>query len=93
MSKIRCEQSECKYNNKLFCIKEGIYVDDDADCASYRKGKLDKQYAFEIATFEDDEKAITCQARECMHNRECKCKASCIFVSKYHSKCKDYKAG
>lgn len=91
MPKIKCEQHECKYNNKNFCIKEGIYVRQDAFCESYRKGKLDKTYAFEIATFEDDEKEITCQACKCKHNKDRRCKANCICVSNNFTVCKDYK--
>ena len=90
MPKIKCDQHECKYNNKRFCIKEGIYVREDAFCESYRKGKLDKSYAFEIATFEDDEKPIKCDACKCKHNKEHTCKASCINVSNNNTVCKDY---
>ena len=91
MPKIKCEQHECKYNNKNFCIKEGIYVREDAFCESYRKGSLDKRYAFEIATFEDDEKGITCQALKCKHNKNHVCKANCICVSANNTICENYK--
>lgn len=91
MSKIRCHQNECKYNNKNYCIKEGIYVRNDTFCESFKKGKLDYSYAFEIASFEDDEKGIRCLAKKCLHNKECKCKASCICVSKEGTECETYK--
>jgi hypothetical protein len=92
MAKIKCDQHECKYNNKNFCIKEGIYLNKDAFCESYRKGNLDKTYAFEIASFEDDEKVITCMAKNCKYNKECKCKAKCIYVRNNTTTCKDYEA-
>ena len=89
MAKIKCGQHECKYNNKNFCIKEGIYVRKDAYCESFRKGVLDKTYAFEIASFEDDEKVITCMAN-CKYNKDHKCKAKCIYVSNNGITCQDY---
>ena len=91
MPKIKCEQHECKYNNKEYCIKEGIYVRDDAFCESYKKGKLDRSYAFEIASFENDEKPIRCNAETCIHNNKCSCKANCICVSDKETTCKDFK--
>ena len=91
MPKIKCEQSECKYNNKSYCIKEGIYMSEDAFCESYRKGSLDRSYAFEFASFENDEKGITCQACKCEHNKNHLCKAHSICVSIKNTICKDYK--
>ena len=91
MPKIKCEQHECKYNNKSLCIKEGIYVRNDAYCESFKKGKLDRNYAFEISTFENDEKSIKCEAKKCIHNKNLNCKANCICVSNNNSICKDYK--
>ena len=90
MPKIRCKQRDCKYNNKEYCIKEGIYVRDDAVCESYRKGHLDRSYAFEFATFEDDEKGIKCDATTCYHNDNCKCKANSICVQCNNAYCIDY---
>lgn len=90
MPKIRCQQHECKYNNKSYCIKEGIYVRDDAFCESFKKGHLDYSYAFEFASFEDDEKGIRCLAKNCLHNKECQCRASCICVSSIDTICKTY---
>lgn len=90
MPKIKCEQHQCKYNNKNFCVKEGIYVRNDAYCESFKKGKLDKNYAFEIATFENEDRGIRCEACDCTHNKDCNCKASCICVSDDATVCKDY---
>ena len=91
MPKIKCEQIECKYNNKNYCIKEGIYVREDAYCESFKKGILDRKYAFEIATFENDDRQIRCAASDCLHNKKLMCKASCICVSNFKTLCKDYK--
>ena len=91
MPKIKCEQYECKYNNKNLCIKEGIYVRNDTYCESYKKGSLDRNYAFEISTFENDDKHVKCEAKGCTHNKNCNCKASCICVSNIKTLCKDYK--
>ena len=90
MSKIRCEANECKYNNKNYCIKEGIYVRDDTFCESYKKGMLDKTFVFEFALFEDNEKKIKCQACDCIHNKEKECKAHCIKVNKDSKDCITY---
>lgn len=90
MPKIKCDQHNCKYNNKNFCIKEGIYVRNDTFCESYRKGQLDRNYAFEIATFENDEKQIKCDACNCKYNKNCNCKASTINVSGDNTNCKSY---
>lgn len=92
MPKIRCEEHDCKYNNKSYCMKDGIYVKEDACCESFKKGTLDKRYAFEFATFEDDEKGILCQASNCIHNKECKCRSNCICVSDKIAYCRDYKS-
>ena len=62
MAKIKCEEKDCKYNNKSYCIKEGIYIGENAFCESFRKGKLDMKYAFEFSSFENDEKGIKCDA-------------------------------
>ena len=91
MPKIKCEQKECKYNNKNYCIKEGIYVREDAYCESFKKGMLDRSYAFEIATFENDERNIRCEACDCKFNKKMACKANCICVSDGRTVCKDYK--
>ena len=90
MPKIRCDAHECKYNNKNYCIKEGIYVRDDTFCESYKKGMLDKTFAFEFALFEDNEKHIACDACDCLHNKEKKCKAHCIKVSEDDKECETY---
>lgn len=90
MPKIKCEQHLCKYNNKKYCIKEGIYVRKDTYCESFRKGELDKKYFFEFATFENDEKGISCDACDCKYNNDHKCRASCICVSDSQTNCKDY---
>ena len=90
MPKIKCEQHECKYNNKNFCIKEGIYVSNNAYCESFKKGKLERSYAFEISSFENDEKGIRCEACKCKYNKNMKCKANCICVSNDSTICKDY---
>ena len=90
MPKVKCKERQCKYNNKDFCIKEGIYVRDDAICESFRLGKLDRKFAFEIASFEDDEKGIKCDATSCYHNKDHNCKANHIYIDYYLAKCRDY---
>ena len=34
MSKIKCNQKNCKYNSSEHCMKEGIKVDKEANCNS-----------------------------------------------------------
>ena len=93
MGKIRCDAYECKYNNKNYCIKEGIYVRDDTFCESYKKGMLDKTFALEFALFEDNEKSITCNACDCIHNNDKRFKAHCIKVSDSNKECETYQKG
>jgi hypothetical protein len=90
MAKIRCDAHECKYNNKDFCIKEGIYVRNDTFCESYKKGMVNKTFLFEFAMYEDDEKKIKCDACDCLHNKDKKCSAHCIKVSKDSKECKTF---
>lgn len=90
MGKIRCDAHECKYNNKNYCIKEGIYVRDDTFCESYRKGMLDKTFSFEFALFEDNDKKIKCEACKCIHNKDHICKAHCIKVNNDNKECITY---
>ena len=92
MPKIRCQEHDCKYNNKSYCMKDGIYIKENSSCESFKKGMLDKRFAFEFATFEDDEKGILCQAKKCIHNKDCKCKATCICISCKEATCRDYKS-
>lgn len=90
MGKIRCKVNECKYNNKDYCIKEGIYVANDTFCESYKKGILDKKFLFEIALFEDDDKKIKCDACDCLHNNNKVCKAHCIKINEENKDCITY---
>ena len=91
MPKIKCQQQECKYNNKNYCIKEGIYIRTDAYCESFKRGHLDRHYAFEMGTFENDDKCIRCEACDCEHNKKMLCKAQCICVTDNETLCMDYK--
>ena len=90
MGKIRCDALDCKYNNKKYCIKEGICVAVDTFCESYKRGILDKNFSFEFALFEDNEKKIKCEACDCIHNKDKCCKAHCIKVNKDEKECITY---
>ena len=69
MSKIKCNQEKCKYNNCEHCMKDGIKVDENANCKSYEEGKHPDNSKFEFASFEREENSITCNATECLYNK------------------------
>ena len=73
MSKIKCNQEKCKYNNCEHCMKEGIQVDEKANCKSYEEGNHEQNYKFEFASFDRLENGVHCNATECLYNKQKNC--------------------
>lgn len=77
MSKIKCSQEKCKYNNYEHCMKEGIKVDKEANCQSYEEGASNDNTKFEFAMLESLDNNVMCDASECLYNN----KRNCIINS------------
>ena len=85
MSKIKCNQEKCKYNNCEHCMKDGIKVDKQANCKSYEEGKYKGEVKFEFASFERKENNITCNATECLYNKHKNCIVDHLNIGKNHN--------
>ena len=93
MSKIKCNQKKCKYNTSEYCMKNGIYVDEHANCDSYEEGKKAYNSQFEFGTFERQENTITCNTMHCKYNENKNCNANHLNINKqenHDAKCTDY---
>lgn len=82
MSKIKCNQEKCKYNNCEHCMKEGIHVDKEANCLSYEEGPHKPSSKFEFASFERKENSIYCNATECLYNSNQNCTVDHLNIGK-----------
>jgi len=82
MSKIKCNQENCKYNNCEHCMKDGIKVDKNANCKSYEEGKYEGNTKFEFASFERLENNINCNATECLYNKQKSCIVDHLNIGK-----------
>lgn len=82
MSKIKCNQKNCKYNNHEHCLKSGISVDKNAICESYKKGNPKESINFEFASLERLENQVTCEAINCVHNKNQKCSINNLNIGK-----------
>lgn len=94
MSKIKCGQKKCKYNTSEYCMKNGIYVDEHANCDSYEEGKKVDNSKFEFGTFERIENNIICNAYHCKYNNNKNCIVDHLNINqekKHDAKCIDYK--
>lgn len=93
MSKIKCSQKKCKYNTNEYCIKNGIYVDNHANCDSYEEGKKIDNSKFEFGTFERLENNIVCNANHCKYNNNKNCTVNHLNINKSKkndAKCIDF---
>ena len=92
MSKIKCNQQKCKYNNCEHCMKDGIKVDKDANCKSYEEGKKEDNSKFEFASLESLQNNILCNATECLYNNHKNCTVNNLNIGKSSSSapCIDY---
>jgi hypothetical protein len=92
MSKIKCEQKNCKYNNHDHCLKSSIYVAKNALCESYKEGKSKENLDFEISSLETLENNITCEATNCVHNKNQNCSINNLNIgkSKTNAPCIDF---
>lgn len=93
MSKIKCNQKKCKYNNYEHCMKEGIKVDEKADCKSYEEGQKIDNSKFEFATFESLRNIVKCNATECLYNRQKNCTVENLNIGRNNNSapCVDFK--
>ena len=82
MSKIKCDQKNCKYNNHKHCLKTALSVDKNAICESYKKGNPKETVNFEFASFETLENQVTCDATNCAHNKNQKCSINNLNIGK-----------
>lgn len=92
MSKIKCNQKDCKYNNCEHCTKSGINVDESANCKSYEKGKHPDSSKFEFASLERLQNNIICNADTCLYNKQRKCTVDHLNIGKNKNSapCVDY---
>ena len=93
MSKIKCGQKKCKYNNCEYCMKSGIYVDAHANCDSYEEGKKEDTTKYEFGTFERQENNIVCNATNCKYNCDKNCSVDHLNINKErknNAKCVDF---
>ena len=93
MAKIKCGQKDCKYNNCEHCMKEGIYVGENACCDSYEKGKKEDYSKYEFASFERKENKIICNATHCLYNKHKNCIIEHLNIENEKSKnaiCADF---
>lgn len=94
MSKIKCSQNKCKYNNYKYCTKSGIYVDAHANCDSYEEGKKENLSNYEFASLENKENNIVCNACNCSHNKSKNCSINHLNINETNAKeakCIDFK--
>ena len=82
MSKIKCNQEKCKYNNYEHCMLEGIQVDKEANCKSYKEGEKKDNHKFEFASFESLKNSISCNATECLYNNHKSCIVDHLNIGK-----------
>ena len=85
MSKLKCNEKECKHNQSCICNKQCIVLDDDAVCCSYQRKPMDGKANLEFASdltpsYLDVETAINCNDLSCYFNRDCFCKASDVKI-------------
>lgn len=88
MSYLRCNASNCSYNQNDLCVREGIRVDGaSADCKhdtccnsfSQRSGSYTNSVGG--GTTARPETDIDCDVRKCSYNKDCKCHASSVDIS------------
>lgn len=85
MSKLKCNEKECKHNNFCICNKQCIVLDDDAVCCSYQKKQPTDSFGYELGSdiapsYSDVETAISCNDLSCYFNHDCFCKASDVKI-------------
>ncbi|MCI5745748.1 MAG: hypothetical protein MR270_05640 [Erysipelotrichaceae bacterium] len=84
MSKLKCEDQDCRHNCYLACDKQCIVLDDDAVCCSFQKRTLEsiqEEFASEkLSEYSDVETAINCNEETCYFNRDNFCKASEVKI-------------
>lgn len=86
MSKLKCNERECKHNHFCICNKQCIVLDDDAVCVSFQKRQpTDTKFSYELGgditpSYSEMETAISCNDLSCYYNKDCCCKASDVKI-------------
>ncbi len=84
MSKLKCNDRECKHNCCYACKKQSIILDDDAICCSFQKkmnGSLNEEFANDqYFDFSDVETSINCNEDTCYFNKDNYCRASEVKI-------------
>lgn len=84
MSKLRCEEKNCKHNCYFTCDKQSIVLDDDAVCCSFQKrveDSMKNEFSNErYPEYNDVETAINCNETTCIYNKDCFCKAKDVRI-------------
>ena len=74
-------------------MKNGIYVDEHANCDSYEEGKKVDYSKFEFGTFERQENKIVCNTIHCKYNEHKNCTVDHLNINQeksHEAKCIDY---
>lgn len=82
MSKIKCNQEKCKYNDCEHCMLESIKVDTEANCKSYEEGLRTDNSKFEFASFESRANRVSCNATDCLYNQQKNCTVDHLNIGK-----------
>lgn len=92
MSKIKCNQEKCKYNNCEHCLLKGIELDKKANCKSYEEGNDKNNIKFEFSSFESLNNNIMCNATDCLYNKQKNCTVNHLNIGKQQNcaPCIDY---
>lgn len=85
MSKIKCNQEKCYYNNCKHCMLDGIEVDNHANCKSYKEGKKENNSKYEFASFERLGNSVMCNATECLYNKHKNCTIEHLNIGKQNN--------
>jgi hypothetical protein len=73
-------------------MKDGIKVDEHANCKSYVEGKPENDSKFEFASFERLNNEVMCNATECLYNKKKQCTVEHLNIgqSKLGAPCIDF---
>ena len=75
MSKLRCNEKDCRHNCYSSCKKQCIVLDDDAVCCSFSKKsihELNTEMSKDMSpNYSDVETAINCNDETCYFNHDC----------------------
>ena len=85
MTQLDCNATECRYNREKLCCRTGITVEgstaqkvEDTYCGNFEVGK--DGCCINAVGEPDGRTQITCDARTCLYNKECKCTAGSVDI-------------